>query len=423
MSATSQLLAALVLVGLAATGTADTCTTKLMSLCGPERSEGEQVCERCLQEKYHSIGFSCFGSKGRAEEEAFCRVPAAPTCDSTLAKLCGSVQGGGTACSTCAGQHAADLEKVNCTQPSIAGFCTRGINPLYRQNITVFHVNPASYGLVPIDMNTGDAAGDLFFWIKSVQTPLECAKNASRAHSNGFDCRNAEVTSPDLSITKLVLEVDNRYTSYSMCNICVNGRDPLNSRRTCTGTVYVCDSHSYGGGGGVNASIGRESVFGFFGRMKPNPRYSHGSVQSEWWQWNAAAKIGGWWYSSLTDGLCNATSDWCTWRVAEVTKRVPKACADNSLYDSIEAAAGQSSCFKACGPKRNTSSACWIECFYSTTLGADSSTKDTNSTGEGLSLEQLVGVWERPFSSTDTAEGGCPDTSGQTPSPPPLGGY
>ena len=70
-----------------------------------------------------------------------------------------------------------------------------------------------------------------------------------------------------------------------------------------------------------------------------------------------------------------------------------------------------------------TSSACWIECFYSTTLGADSSTKDTNSTGEGLSLEQLVWVWERPFSSTDTAEGGCPDTSGQTPSPPPLGGY
>ena len=95
---------------------------------------------------------------------------------------------------------------------------------------------------------------------------------------NGFDCRNAEVTSPDLSITKLVLEVDSRYTTYSMCNICVNGRDPLNSRRTCTGTEYVCDSHS-SGGGSVNVSIGRESVEGYFGRMKPNPRYSHGSVE------------------------------------------------------------------------------------------------------------------------------------------------
>ena len=400
-------------------GAADTCTTKLMSLCGRERSEGEQVCERCLQQKYRSIGFSCFGSKGRAEEEAFCRVPAAPTCDSTLGKLCGTVQGGAAACSACAGQHAGSLQEVNCTESSIAGFCTPGINPLYMQNITVFHVNPESYGLVPIDMDTGDAAGDLFFWLKSVQTPLECAKNASHAHSSGFDCRNAEVMNPDLSITKLVLEVDSRYTTYSMCNICVNGRDPLNSRRACTGTEYVCDSHSYGGGGGVNASIGRESVIGYFGRMKPNPRYSHGSVESEWWQWNAAARVGGWWYSSLKDGFCNATSPWCTWRVAEVKKRVPKACADNSLYTSVESAAGSSSCFQSCGPTRNTSSACWIKCFYATALGADSGSKDTNSTGEGMSLAELLAAWERPFLSTDPAAGGCPDTSGHAPSPPP----
>ena len=31
-------------------------------------------------------------------------------------------------------------------------------------------------------------------------------------------------------------------------------------------------------------------------------------ITAEWWQWNAAAKSGGWWYSSLKDGLCNATS-------------------------------------------------------------------------------------------------------------------
>ena len=400
---------------------ADMCTTKLMSLCGSERAQGELACERCLQSKYSSIGFACFSSTGRAEERAFCQVPAAPTCDSTLGKLCGAVQGGGTACTTCAGEHAADLQKVNCTQPSIAGFCSHGINPLYAKNITVFHVNPASYGPVPINMNTGDAAGDLFFWIKSVQTPLECAKNASQAHMNGFDCRNVEVTSPDLSITKLVLEVDSRYTSYSMCNICVQGRDPLNSHETCTGTEYICDSHSYGGGGDFNASVGREGVASFFGRMKPNPRYSHGSVESEWWQWNAAIKVGGWWYSSLKDGLCNATSTWCTWRVAEVSKRVTKACADSSMYTAVESAAqaAGSSCFKTCGPERNTSSACWIKCFYATTLGADSGTKDTNATDEGLPTQQLVGIWERPFGSTIAAQGGCPDTSGPAPSPPP----
>lgn len=404
----------LLALALAGSDAADTCTSKLMSLCGPERSQGTQACDRCLQLKYRSIGFACLGQKGREEEHAFCEEPAAPTCDSTLGTVCGAVQGTGPSCSTCAGEHAADLEKVNCTQQSIAGFCAHGINPLYAKNITVFHVNPASYGLVPIDMNTGDAAGDLFFWIKSVQTPLECAKNASQAHMAGFDCRNAEVTSPDLSITKLVLEVDSRYTSYSMCNICVNGRDPLNSRRTCSGTEYVCDSHSYGSSGGVNASVGREGVASFFGRMKPNSRYSHGSVESEWWQWNAAVKIGGWWYSSLTDGLCNASSTWCTWRVAEVSKRVTKSCADNSMYSAVESAAEAAagpSCFKACGAQRNTSSACWIKCFYATTLGADSGTKDTNTTGEGLPVEQLVEIWERPFGSTVATQGGCPDTS------------
>ncbi len=408
------------LLALVGSGVADTCTDKLMSLCGPERAQGETSCERCLQSNYRSIGVACLSSAGRAEEHAFCSVPAAPTCDSTLAKVCGEVQGGGTACTTCAGEHAADLQKVKCTQPSIAGFCTHGINPLYAENITVFHVNPASYGPVPINMNTGDAAGDLFFWIKSVQTPLECAKNSSQAHMAGFDCRNAEVTSPDLSITKLVLEVDSRYTSYSMCNICVNGSDPLNSRTKCTGTEYVCDSHSFGGGGSVNASVGRESVAGFFARMKPNPAYSHGSVESQWWQWNAAVKVGGWWYSSLKDGLCNATSTWCTWRVAEVSKRVTKSCADSSMYTSVESAAeaAGSSCFKTCGPERNTSSACWINCFYATTLGADSGTKDTNTTGEGLPTEQLLTFWERPFESTVAEQGGCPDTSGQAPSPP-----
>jgi hypothetical protein len=50
-----------------------------------------------------------------------------------------------------------------------------------------------------------------------VDTPLECAvPSASTAH----DCDNIEVTAPDLAITKLVLEVDDRFSDYGRCNIC-----------------------------------------------------------------------------------------------------------------------------------------------------------------------------------------------------------
>ena len=38
-------------------------------------------------------------------------------------------------------------------------------------NMTVFfHVNPASFGAAPINMNTGDALGDLFFTLRRSAT-------------------------------------------------------------------------------------------------------------------------------------------------------------------------------------------------------------------------------------------------------------
>ena len=89
-------------------------------------------------------------------------------------------------------------------------------------NVTVFHVNPASYAPVPLNMNTGDALGDMYFDIRSVGLPLECASgDPTTAH----DCDNAEVVSNDLVITKLTLQVRLPFGDYGRCNICVNGTD------------------------------------------------------------------------------------------------------------------------------------------------------------------------------------------------------
>ena len=80
--------------------------------------------------------------------------------------------------------------------------------------------------------------------------------------------------------------------------------------------------------------------------MKPggSTHHGHGSSESGWWQYNTVMKTGGWWYSSLADGHCNDTSlssGSCSWRVAEVSKRVVKSCADKSFYDYVEETAGE----------------------------------------------------------------------------------
>jgi hypothetical protein len=102
------------------------------------------------------------------------------------------------------------------------------LDPAPSETITVYHVNPDKYGAAPLNMNTGSASGDLYFDLRSVYTPLECAHPSS---STAHDCDNIEVTAPDLAITKLQLEVDNRYGDYGRCNICgPNGTGHLAQR-------------------------------------------------------------------------------------------------------------------------------------------------------------------------------------------------
>jgi hypothetical protein len=67
---------------------------------------------------------------------------------------------------------------------------------------------PVADGDLPINMDTGDALGDLFFSIYTAYQPIECATDG-RAEEGSMtaklDCINAEQTSPDLVITQLTL--------------------------------------------------------------------------------------------------------------------------------------------------------------------------------------------------------------------------
>jgi hypothetical protein len=88
----------------------------------------------------------------------------------------------------------------------------------------------------------------------------------------------------------------------------------------------------------------------------------------------------GFWYSSLKGGYCGnsssmgidahvgagagAATDACTWQVTKVVKVVSRACHAKVFGDLVQASAPPA-CLDGCGSqKTNTSSPCWVNCFY-----------------------------------------------------------
>ena len=109
---------------------------------------------------------------------------------------------------------------------AVQSIAVAAIDPAFAKNLTVYHINELSFGAVPLNMDVGDAAGDLFFDMFLVEGyPIECPEgpytpmpNSSSHHHHHNDCLNAE-TYGALAVNQLTLEVDSRYSGYAMCNI------------------------------------------------------------------------------------------------------------------------------------------------------------------------------------------------------------
>lgn len=226
--------------------------------------------------------------------------------------------------------------------------------------IEVFHINPASYGAAPIDMNTGDVLGDMYFDLRSKALSIECA-DAKNYQRNAHTCANAEVASPDLVITGLELAVQRPYGPYGRCNICVNGTDH-HGNNSCVDGVYDCTCSGFEsqhspqhGPQHCGAAVGRWNLTQIFGQR----RCSQGSPKYMCWHENAAQKTGGMWYSTTSQGYGTK------WKVAKVIKRVSKACHDDVLYTRVEKASAAIFSKAGCkiGAARNTTDPVWITAF------------------------------------------------------------
>lgn len=311
-------------------------------------------------------------------------------------------------------------------------------------------MNPVSAGAYPVNMDTGDALGDLYFYLGQFLLPLECQNVSaeSRAH---FDCDNPERVSKDLVVTRAEMSFDDRFTGYSGCNLC-NGTDPF-SRKPCVVGTYICDceGHEHDPSACNSHKVGEANVTQMFSPTQTNPtckrslnqfceadRHNASSCTaclkahdrelynsscheqdfysycpSPWnncnqelgnvvpwgcWANNIPRKTGGLWYSTLQEG------EGKTWKVLSL-RTVNETCLKSTIISSVEKH-DTDGCFNSCSPTRNVTSACWIGCFFDTLLGPNAKKSTTLPLG-GMSVVDVEKSWTDAF--LPEAQGGCPE--------------
>ena len=109
--------------------------------------------------------------------------------------------------------------------------------PTSSQDVLMYHVNPKKYGPVPINMDTADEAGDLFFEMMEVlSVPLACS-DPTRDPRSGFECNNPEATSTDDVVNKLTLTVTGGFSGCALASP-VTPSGPPRLKLTIPSSVY-----------------------------------------------------------------------------------------------------------------------------------------------------------------------------------------
>jgi hypothetical protein len=285
----------------------------------------------------------------------------------------------------------------------LAAFCwgvQSAARPPNAVNLTLYHVGPDWFPPLPLNQNSADWMGHLTFSFMSGLDRYECNINATQEY-----CRNPEVFTPisQLVVTKLLLEVDSRFETYGQCNVCVAGHVQHHPDVPCRNGDYACSCVETssgpvdtGGNLGCGSGVGREFVANTsFGPCGPQ------TADTQCWFVNSAHKLGGQWFSTLAEGLCDSpTSLRCAWRLVAVVERLPYACIEASVQSAVEAT--DPHCFRRCS-SRGFTSLCYIRCFYRALLGPQA---DREPTFTGLPVDVISDIWHRPWKPPE--QGGCP---------------
>eukprot|EP00669_Euglena_mutabilis_P005178 TRINITY_DN16564_c0_g1_i1.p1 TRINITY_DN16564_c0_g1~~TRINITY_DN16564_c0_g1_i1.p1 ORF type:complete len:309 (+),score=36.90 TRINITY_DN16564_c0_g1_i1:28-954(+) len=273
-------------------------------------------------------------------------------------------------------------------------------------NLTLYHIGPEWYPVLPTNQDTADWRGHVTFSFLSSLEHYDCSLNSTSEW-----CKNPEIFTPSsqLVATRLILEVDPQFETYGQCNMCIQGHVFNHPDCPCRKGAYVCSCveesngcAGVGGNIGCGSGVGRETLTGYPGVCNAS------SFETHCWYLNGCHKLSGTWYSTFAAGNCDSpTSVRCAWRMVEVTDRISYACIESAVQTAVEALDPQ--CFRRCGP-RSFTSACYARCFYPLLLGPEA---DRSRTIAGLPLEAIWDIWRRPWLPPE--DGGCP----RLPLPPP----
>jgi hypothetical protein len=154
-----------------------------------------------------------------------------------------------------------------------------------------------------------------------------------------------------------------------------------------------------------------------------DPRYHYNATDPwDYWLYNTAVLFGGNdTYRTTGDGLwysLNATKEGVHWRNPKIVKAINADCQARALDYLVETRGEK--CFATCPEPSNTSSPCWINCFFETVLGQGHNSSLTPA--GGMTAAELNQAWLAGFASDEPSRGGCSPcpSSGPCPDAQPL---
>ena len=276
------------------------------------------------------------------------------------------------------------------------------------KTVTVYDVLPEDCRFAVGNNDVGDPPGDMYFNTKDKYLPIACldcqTKPGGCKHdSSVFDCTNVESTGA-LVVRKITVEVNGIGEGYQLCDV-------WDHSKKC---VYSCFDPHHGHGapgvgsekvcGGGTPGIGGEC------NMAPTPsKFRHTTNYYDYWNYNVASLFGntgnGTWFSLVSK------DEGKYWRNATIVKTINSKCQARPFDAFVEQTGSE--CFNACPQPKNQTSRCWIECFFSTTLGpdADKKIKPPGQQTGAMKVEDLSNAWLEGFTSCPPcpATGPCPD--------------
>merc|ERR1719240_456469 len=276
-------------------------------------------------------------------------------------------------------------------------------------------VNDESFAL----KDYGDAGGDTYFAIRSVLPPLLCdtfrreepTQEALCVRYNGIavgTCYSEQAYEGVQVARRIEVEVPDgeEFGAYGACN---PPEHPANQEELCG---YECVESDRGAGvyEGVgaqhlpsssicNAEVGR--------RIAGEAEQGSDAVRALHYDYNLCTTLSGWWYS-----IGNASFAGRLWRNPRLLKAIDQRCQMRVLHETVQHAAG-TACFDACPNARtprgayNTTTPCYIRCFYDTLLGPGGDT--SNYSAGGMGAAAIAEAWTRGFDECPEYEFGQDD--------------